>query len=139
MRDIAWLVVGFYGLLRRSEIIALQRSDLSEQLAGHRGWSNVQLLEHGSSVPQQLSPEQRAGPSRPARACLSELRQRYPHIALNPNSYGMHSLRRGGTVAAWAGGMDVEKLKAHGRWRSDAIKASMTASLDIKLSVTLSM
>jgi hypothetical protein len=42
-------------------------------------------------------------------------------------------------VAAWAGGMDIEKLKAHGRWRSDAIKASMTASLDIKLSVTFSM
>jgi hypothetical protein len=73
------------------------------------------------------------------RAYLSELRQRYPHIALNPNSYGMHSLRRGGTVAAWAGGMDIEKLKAHGRWRSDAIKAYLTASIEIKLSVTLSM
>jgi hypothetical protein len=51
----------------------------------------------------------------------------------------MHSLRRGGTVAAWAGGMDIEKLKAHGRWRSDAIKAYLTASIEIKLSVTLSM
>jgi hypothetical protein len=51
----------------------------------------------------------------------------------------MHSLRRGGTVAAWAAGMDKARLMAHGRWRSNAIKAYLTASLAIKLSVTQSM
>jgi hypothetical protein len=70
------------------------------------------------------------------RLYLRELKAKYPDLLLNPHSYGMHSLRRGGTVAAWEAGVDMEKLKAHGRWRSDAIQAYLTATVSIKLSIT---
>lgn len=70
---------------------------------------------------------------------LTELRDKYPGIAVNPASYGMHSLRRGGVVAAWKAGVDIEKIRMHGRWRSDAVRVYMTAGLDIKLSVTAAM
>jgi integrase len=35
--------------------------------------------------------------------------------------YGSHSLRKGGATAAIEAGMSVPALKAHGRWKSDAV------------------
>jgi hypothetical protein len=73
------------------------------------------------------------------RTYLLEIKQRHPSMLINPDSYGMHSLRRGGVTAAWAAGIDMERLKAHGRWRSDAIRTYLQATLPFKLSVTLAM
>ena len=70
---------------------------------------------------------------------LAQLKSSFPQLSINPHSYGMHSLRRGGVVAAWEAGIDIDKLKAHGRWRSDAIQSYLTANLKIKLSVSQSM
>ena len=78
---------GFLGLLRRSEINALNRSEKY-------------------FLPQHLVVDIGAGTA-------------------SPDSV--------------AGGKDTEELKAHGRWRSDAIKACLTASLDIKLNEQPSM
>ena len=73
------------------------------------------------------------------RNLIRGLRDISPGIDINPESYGMHCLRRGGTVAAWASGVDMEKIKAHGRWRSEAVRVYLTAGPDIKLSVTAAM
>ena len=70
---------------------------------------------------------------------LQQLKIRHPALSVNPNSYGMHSLRRGGVVAAWGAGVELKKIKAHGRWKSDAVRAYMQATLPIKLSVTQAM
>jgi hypothetical protein len=71
---------------------------------------------------------------------LLSIKPIHPHLDINPQAYGMHSLRRGGVVAAWQSGqVDVEKIKAHGRWKSDAVRSYMTAGLDIKLSVAAAM
>jgi hypothetical protein len=70
---------------------------------------------------------------------LTEMKQAHPQIAINPATYGMHSLRRGGVMAAWKAGVDVEKIKAHGRWKSDAIKAYMHTTRQMRLMVTTSM
>ena len=42
-------------------------------------------------------------------------------IGLDPAKYGSHSCRRGGATAAAAKGIPMEKLKLHGRWKSDAV------------------
>ena len=73
------------------------------------------------------------------KTLLTRLIQQVSGLDVNPSDYGMHSLRRGGTIAAWAAGVDVEKIKAHGRWRSEAVRVYMTAGPDIKLSVTSAM
>lgn len=67
---------------------------------------------------------------------LQDLLQIHPDLVVNSQSYGMHGLRRGGVLAAWQAGVDTEKLRAHGRWKSDAVRAYMTAGRDIKLAAT---
>jgi len=70
---------------------------------------------------------------------LTTLLNKYPELAINPSTYGMHSLRRGGVIAAWKAGVDLERIKAHGRWTSDAVRAYVTPDLGIKLSVSAAM
>jgi hypothetical protein len=70
---------------------------------------------------------------------LTALVAKYPDLQVNPASYGMHGLRRGGVMAAWHAGVEVEKIKAHGRWKSDAIRAYMQTTRDMRLVVTSSM
>lgn len=190
IRDAAWLVLGFFGLLRRSELVALCVQDLSlhsgpqphisvlirhskadQRMAGVNvliaatsidGISIIQcvrshldqLLAHGARPTDPLFPAWDVDANRLASGkrlangqalskrltgYLQELRSRYPDLPVNPSSYGMHSLRRGGVVAAWEAGVDIERLKAHGRWRSDAVRAYMTATTTIKLSVSGNM
>lgn len=192
-RDIAWLMVGFYGLLRRSEIVALQMQDVqffpqahtpylrlkvrkSKTDPNHKGawvyiaakdkdnipvldkikrWYDIRIASLGDgytgSAPlftawdyQSQSMSQRGLRSGEAlatrlRAHLQSLKTKYPVLSINPVSYGMHSLRRGGTVAAWASGIDRNRLKGHGRWRSDAVDVYMVADLGLRLSVTQAM
>ena len=46
---------------------------------------------------------------------LQDLLQIHPDLVVN-SQYGMHSLRRGGVLAAWQAGVDIEKkIRAHGR------------------------
>ena len=70
---------------------------------------------------------------------LCDLARLYPTLQLTPSSYAMHSLRRGGATAAGEGGADRERIMAHGRWTSSAVKAYLKATLAVKLSVTAAM
>jgi integrase len=185
-RDAAWLVVGFFGFLRRSELIALRISDVAvtpshititirrsktdqvgagaQVCLAHTSGSGIAIAGPIRTLLAILQ-KQGAHPSSPLfpswdyhnlclthapltngqalakrlRSFLIELKARFPELRVNPESYGMHSLRRGGVVAAWGAGIDLEKIKAHGRWKSDAVRTYLTASLPIKLSVTSAM
>lgn len=188
-RDVAWLVLGFFGFLRRSELIALRMKDVS--LTGTNDAAHISLFIRRSKTDQvsagaqvvisntvgkwdlaskvrrymalrtamgaspddpflvswdqqqlRLSPKPLAKGQALAlrlQTLLKELKKLYPTINVNPDSYGMHSLRRGGVMAAWAAGVDVEKIKAHGRWKSDAVRVYMTPDLSIRLAVTKAM
>ena len=189
-RDIAMMVIGFFGLLRRSELIALRMGEVS--FPGINGKKHTRLhirksktdpagvgaeiLISGSTKDgwtlhdkirrfYNLRLEMGAQPEDPflvrwdldrfslskhalqtgqalasrLKSLIRGLRDTIPGLNINPEAYGMHSLRRGGTVAAWAAGVDMEKIKAHGRWRSEAVRVYLTAGPDIKLSVTAAM
>eukprot|EP00882_Tetradesmus_deserticola_P017878 GHRQ01019179.1.p1 GENE.GHRQ01019179.1~~GHRQ01019179.1.p1 ORF type:complete len:319 (+),score=8.56 GHRQ01019179.1:971-1927(+) len=179
-RDATWMTLGFYGMLRRSEITAVQMQDIAVgQLNGQcfveltirrskndrRGEGAVVIItgltRDGVRVAAReerlaLCMETGACPSDPLfttwdldtyslssspirtpetlnkrlKSYLTSLKERYPDILVNPASYGMHSLRRSGVMAAWKAGVDVEKIKAHGRWKSDAIRAYMPGKPD---------
>lgn len=190
LRDQVWLVLGFYGMLRRSELIGLQMRDV--KIGGNQDTTHVELnirfskndragqgavvsiigtttddVPIAQTVRDWLKVRQTtsAKPTDPflttwdldayrmssnriqtgqalatrLKQYLVELKQLFPRIEVNPSAYGMHSLRRGGVMAAWLAGVDYEKIKAHGRWRSDAIKAYMQTTVVIRLQVTEKM
>lgn len=190
-RDIAWLLLGFYGMLRRSELVALSMGDVEITGMGsasphikltirtsktdrrgagaevfiaastQEGWDlaaavasyfNLRMqagacasdpfLVTWDPKAQRLTGERfktSQALSDRLQSLLTTLTMLHPGIPVNPASYGMHSLRRGGVLAAWAGGVDIEKIKVHGRWASDAVRAYMTAGMSIKLLVTRAM
>ena len=186
-RDRAWLALGFFGLLRRSELIALQMRDLQfvhhtskphllvtirrsktdkvgagQQVSlAHKTASGIGIwqlvhtwyqarLDQGASEGDPFLTawdlDARAMGHKPLRtgealanrlrAHLQSLKQKYPHLSLNVQSYAMHSLRRGGTVAAWEAGVDRDTIKGHGRWKSEVVQRYLAANLNIRLSLT---
>lgn len=190
IRDLTWTLLGFYGMLRRSELIAPTLEDIkvgSEQgqpyielhikrsKTDQRG-EGAQVTISGISIDQikiadyvqQWLAHRRdmgAQPSDPLftawdlnircmsnnplktgqalaerlKLHLTSLVQKYPGLNVNPEAYGMHSLRRGGVMAAWQAGVPVEKIKAHGRWQSDAVRAYMHTTRSMRLQVTQGM
>ena len=188
-RDAAWVVLGFFGMLRRSEIITLRISDVSyspnpsPHIKVHISRSKTDQVGTGADIViaaiskdgiavwdrvralLDLRLHQAALPSDPLftqwdlqcytlstvpiangqslakrlQLYLSQLSRRYPSLQVSAHAYGMHSLRRGGATAAWEGGTDLERLMAHGRWTSSAVRAYMTATFAIKITVTLAM
>ena len=186
VRDTAWLVLGFYGMLRRSELIALRVGDvtfgsapapyvklhIARSKTDPRG-RGADVMIHANTrdgVPiskfvRRLVDARLAAGATPEDPLLTtwdldtrklsgapltsgqalakrlsvylrELASEHPNLRLHPESYGMHSLRRGGATAAWEGGASREKLMAHGRWTSAAVDKYLTATLAVKLSVT---
>jgi len=190
-RDKAWLLLGYFGMLRRSEIVNLQMGDISFPATAGKithveltiRYSKTDQLGQGATITlaplskdnipiadivhrwhmlrrsmgakksdplftqwnlTTLSPGTTALQNGQALAArlkvhLTALKRTYPDQPLNPAAYGMHSLRRGGVMAAWLAGIDVEKIKSHGRWRSDAVRVYMQASLAIRLMTTQAM
>jgi hypothetical protein len=185
-RDRAWLALGFFGLLRRSELIALQMRDLQfvhhtskphllvtirrsktdnvgagQQVSlAHKTASGIGIwqlvhtwyqarLDQGASEGDPFLTawdlDARAMGHKPLRtgealanrlrAHLQSLKQKYPHLSLNVQSYAMHSLRRGGTVAAWEAGVDRDTIKGHGRWKSEVVSPSQPGCDQVSHSV----
>jgi integrase len=147
-RDAVWLLLGFVGMLRRSEIISLTMADIqiiesgtphialhisrsktdkrqagTTVLAAAQSRDGINVLERvtayvqrrqvrdGATASDPLFPSwnldsrtlQKSVPLKNGAALaqrlklhLTELLHRYPRIADNPASYGMHSLRRAG-------------------------------------------
>lgn len=190
LRDECAFLLGFYGMLRRSEIASLALEDITTGTTAGRPYVELHIKKsktdrgrvgatvtitgvtadgvdiigplrrfiarRAESSPSQTSPlftswdldalTCTAATPITGQALAVRLRQyleaikaKHPSIEVNPSSYGMHSLRRGGVIAAWEAGVDVEKIKSHGRWRSDAVRAYMHATRAIRLQVTGSM
>ena len=56
-------------------------------------------------------------------SCLRELfRKKLRELNYDPDKFGLHSLRAGGTMAAANNGVSDRLFKRHGRWRSDSAK-----------------
>jgi site-specific recombinase XerD len=64
------------------------------------------------------------------------LKKAVESIGENPNEYGSHSARIGGTTEASKSGIAVLLLKRHGNWRSDVVYDYIRQSLEDQLSVT---
>lgn len=190
LRDECAVVLGFYGMMRRSEIVALALEDVKFGTLNGKKYVEINIKRSktdrgrvGATVtitgttsdgidiagplerymhkrkaqqPAPTSPlltrwdlDRKTGCpdtgitgqalARRLQHYLRSLKQRYPSIRVNPDSYGMHSLRRGGVTAAWEAGVDLEKIKAHGRWRSDAVRTYMQANRSIRLMVSSQM
>jgi len=180
-RDAAWLVMGFFGLLRRSELIALRLSDVvtkKDHVVVHIRRSKTDQEGKGATVVLpaqcrdslrvrriidallQLRTRQGATPedhlitawdldslslssspllsgqalSYRLKSYLTAIALSHPKLDIDPARFAMHSLRRGGAVAAWANGADLETIRTQGRWKSDAIKAYLIPDLSVKLS-----
>ena len=61
-------------------------------------------------------------------------------IGLNPEEFGLHSLRSGGATAAANGGIEDRLFKRHGRWRSESAKDGYVKDdLDKRMEVSQSL
>ena len=63
-------------------------------------------------------------------------------LGFNPNQFGLHSLRSGGTSSAANAGVPDRLFKRHGRWRSESakdsyVKDSMTSLMSVSESLNL--
>ncbi len=56
-----------------------------------------------------------------AHSLSSHFKHIVSQVGLNPTHYSLHSLRRGGALAAVQGGASLVSAKIHGDWRSEAI------------------
>ena len=52
------------------------------------------------------------------------LLQRISQLGMDPQLFGMHSLRADGAMAAASAGVPDRLFKRHGRWRSESAKDS---------------
>jgi integrase len=190
LRDLTWLLLGYFGMMRRSELIALQMQDLSIGTINGQGYIEVTIRRsktdrrgegaqvtitgvtkdsiHIAPIIQSWlnyrtgSGAKDTDPIFPKwdldsrtlsnnailsgqalaerlKLYLRDLVGTYPDLSVNPNAYGMHSLRRGGGYGCMGRWVPVEKIKAHGRWRSDAVRAYMQTSRSMRLQVTQGM
>ena len=68
---------------------------------------------------------------------LSEMfRNRLAQAGHDTDNFSLHSLRAGGVTLAASEGMREKMYKAHGRWKSEAVKSYVSESVEQKLSVT---
>lgn len=183
-QDACWLVIGFFGMMRRSELAGLRVGDVggipgggievsirrskTDQLGA--GATVLLARTSGSGVPVEgivgrhleFVTRRGAAPGEPlfsrgrqgnalVRACdkseftrrlrdlLAELQQSYPQLGLNLGQFSAHSLRRGGATAAANGGVSLEAIKAHGRWKSDAVNAYIWPAPAVRMRIVAGM
>lgn len=70
------------------------------------------------------------------------IRETLREIGLNPNNFGTHSLRAGGATTASVNNVSAQKIKLHGRWKTDTakdryIKPNLDAQLEVSKSLNL--
>lgn len=147
LRDLTWILLGYFGMMRRSEMIALQMKDLSVGTLNGQTYLEITIRKsktdrrgEGAQVTitgvtndsihiarivtswVQYRKQTGATDSDPLfpkwdldsrtlsnsfiktgqalaerlKLYLKDLVNKYPDLSVNPNAYGMHSLRRGG-------------------------------------------
>ena len=73
------------------------------------------------------------------RARLQEVMLGQPEVRADLRSLSSHSLRKGGATAAANAGVSEDEIKAHGRWKSDAVKGYIRRSVALRLAVVGSL
>ena len=157
-RDAAFYVLSWHGMLRSSEALALQWSDVSLQPQG------VVLLIRSSKTDQagqgqfvflhdqspacvdpmralgsllSLSPSMAGAvftthqhQQRPVSksTMLTRLHRRLQLLGQPSHLFGLHSLRSGGATAAAQGRVSERLIKVHGRWVSDTVRVYTLAT-----------
>lgn len=179
-QDACWLVLGFFGMLRRSELAGLQLRDVRGVPGGGvelhirrsktdqrgEGATVVLAAESGSGIRIQalvawhLRTAARDGGQgshplftrrgewglRPValgkadfngrlRALLAEAMRQIGPSSPDLGVYTAHSLRRGGATAAANGGSPLEEIKAHGRWKSDAVRRYVQPAAAVRMQI----
>jgi integrase len=104
--------------------------------AGPNDFVFSNAVHHGTS---RNSPVSKNFFSNRLKTLLAELQDQFPHLNIDLTLFACHSLRRGGVVSAFEAGTPLVLLKAHGRWRSDAILLYLSVSTSTRLSVTARM
>ena len=61
------------------------------------------------------------------RTLRAHLKSILTDIGLDPNLFSFHSFRRSGATLAYNLDIDVEAIKRHGTWRSDAVYSYIIA------------
>ncbi|EFJ46922.1 hypothetical protein VOLCADRAFT_121049 [Volvox carteri f. nagariensis] len=163
-QDACWQVLGFFGMLRRSELAALTVGCVEELPGGGVGLQIVRsktdqkgagtlvclaaltqsgipiariqrhlecvrtaeghspLFVRGITGPGKQGTVWRRGDfTSRLHVLLGELQGYEPELKLDLARISAHSLRKGGATAAANAGVGLEEIKAHGRWRSDAV------------------
>ncbi len=154
-------------MLRRSELAALARSKTDQQGAGaavglasvsasgipiaaiarrHQAWLQAQGVGPGEAWfvrpgrgGQAWRRWRREEFAERLRAMISALQGQGWAQEIELQDIGSHSLRRGGATAAANAGVSVDDIKAHGRWRSDAVEVYIRRSAERRLRVVASM
>ena len=52
-------------------------------------------------------------------------------LRLDPSSHSFHAFRRSGATLAYNLDVDLEKIKRHGTWRSEAVNAYICADVNL--------
>lgn len=134
------LLLGFYGLLRASELLRIQYHDITLRKWGIRvsipfSKTDPRPVEisicKGDDIlcpVQALASVMASTPSPTPTSDVFDFNYSYFNNRLKSlcaeaglrGRYSTHSLRRGGTTAMFAAGVPDQAIKAHGRWKSMA-------------------
>ena len=130
-QDISWTDVGFDIFIAKSKTdqtrkgnwvaVASQPSSLHCPVAFTHRYLSLLPYDTGfvmpslkNSVPDPLSPLK-------YNTALRDLQSVLRMIGIDPQGYGEHSGRRGGTTAAANNGATLDELMIQGRWRSESM------------------
>jgi integrase len=98
------------------------------------------LFVRGLVWPRSRAPRWELGDfTKRLRTLIGGLQQQGIVGAVDVSRLTAHSLRRGGATAAATAGVSIEAIKAHGRWRSDAVAVYIRKSVGARLNVVQSM
>ncbi|GIL59576.1 hypothetical protein Vafri_14319 [Volvox africanus] len=173
-----WLILGFFGMLRRSDPSGLKIGEVESVPGGgvrlwvaksktdQRGAGAEVLLAatSGSRLPiqnivarhLQLVAQEGAAAQHPLfcrgakwgarlvglskgdfsvrlRRLLAEPGRAYSQLNLDASHFLAHSLRKGGATKAAQGGVSLEDIKRHSRWRSAAVMAYIQPDVTSRL------
>ena len=129
--DISWTTLGFDIFIAKSKTdqtrkgdwvsIAAQPGSSQCPVAFTRKYFSLLPYESGFVMPSLLkSIPDRTSPLK-YNTALCDLRAILRLINIDPQGYGEHSGRRGGTTAAATKGASIQELMIQGRWRSESM------------------
>jgi integrase len=116
---------------RRGDVVVVGSCE-DKAICPHYWYCNYQLWWGESEYLFSDERGKKLSPSTPR----SIIKQTLDQCGIDSKRYGGHSARKGAATAAVAAGVDMNLLKRHGRWKSDAVYVYVHDSIENKLSVS---